>query len=63
MFGLIGTTCPKIVITGGTFNNATFDELVAAEDSVKAWKDLCAGDYDVAISVNEEGKTVVTITP
>ena len=57
MFGLIGTTCPKIVITGGTFNNATFDELVA--EGVEAWEDLCAGDYNVEISA--DGKTV-TIT-
>ena len=57
MFGLIGTTCPKIVITGGTFNYATFDELVA--EGVEAWEDLCAGDYNVEISA--DGKTV-TIT-
>ncbi|MBQ3013642.1 MAG: type II secretion system protein [Clostridia bacterium] len=57
MFGLIGTTCPKIVITGGTFNNATFEELVA--EGVEAWEALCAGDYNVEISA--DGKTV-TIT-
>ena len=52
MFGIIGKTCPKIVITGGTFNGVAFAD-------VEDWSALCAGNYNIEISA--DGKTV-TIT-
>ena len=56
MFGIIGDTCPKIVISGGTFNGISFAKLV--EGGENAWKKLCAGDHKIEISADLKTVTI-----
>ncbi|MBQ8449120.1 MAG: type II secretion system protein [Clostridia bacterium] len=50
----------KIVITGGTFNGHTFEQLCDENYDV-TWKDLCMDEYTVDINMVNE-KTIVTIS-
>ena len=48
----------KIVITGGTFDGYTFDELYAGTADID-WADLCVGDYTITTSEYEDKPAVV----